>query len=343
VTQMVLAPTPEDAAAEVGKRRPLKWVWDQVRSRPSAVVGAIVFVLIVFGAVFAPLLAQHSPYQQFGTGYASPTLSHPLGLDDGGYDLWAQVLYGTRTSLIVGFAASILAMVIGTVLGLAAGYYGRGTDASISSVTDFFLVIPEVPLMMVLATLALPVIGQKSTGKTIFIIGILLWTWTVRVIRSQVMSVKERVYVRRAKALGGTNWRIITRHVMPQVAPLIIVNFVLTVAVAVFDESALAFLGLGDPTVISLGRILDNANQGGAASLGAWWALLPAGFMIVLIILSLTLMGSAVEDALNPRLKVSYLARRHFLLLPNKGTGSDRPGRPTPPPRGNQDVVGEAA
>jgi peptide/nickel transport system permease protein len=343
VTQMVLAPTPEDAAAEEGKRRPIRWVWQQIKQRPSAVVGAVVFVVIVLMAIFAPWLAQHSATQQFSTQYEPPSASHPLGLDDGGYDLWAQLLYGTRTSLIVGFAASILAMTIGTVLGLAAGYYGKGTDASISSVTDFFLVIPEVPLMMVLATLALPVIGEKSTAKTIFIIGILLWTWTVRVIRSQVMSVKERVYVRRAKALGGTDWRIITRHVMPQVAPLIIVNFVLTVAVAVFDESALAFLGLGDPTVISLGRVLQNANDGGAASLGAWYALLPAGLMIVLIILSLTLMGSAVEDALNPRLKVSHLARKHFLLLPNKYTGAPQPGRPTPPPGGQQDIVQDAA
>jgi peptide/nickel transport system permease protein len=313
MTQMVLAPTPEDAAQETSKQSPVRWALQQARSNPGAVVGAVVFTALMVLAFASPWLAPYNPDESFSSGYQAPSTAHWLGLDDGGNDILSQLMFGTRTSLLVGFGASFLAIAIGVVLGLAAGYWGRRTDAGISSVTDFFLVIPEVPLMMVIAA-----VWGQGLWKMTLIIGILLWTWTVRVIRAQVMSVKERVYVRRSRALGGTDWWIITRHVLPQVAPLIIVNFVLTVAVAIFDESALSFLGLGDPRVISLGRILDNANQGGAATLGAWWALIPAGAVIAILILSLTLMGQAVEDALNPRLKVSYLSRKHFLLIPNR-------------------------
>ncbi|MFZ0323358.1 MAG: ABC transporter permease [Actinomycetes bacterium] len=339
MTQIVLAPTPEDAGLEKSQRRPLDWTWHQIKNNPGAATGGIVFLGILLLSLPARLVAPYDPRASFATHYVAPSPSHWLGLDDGGHDMVSLLIYGTRTSLYVGFAASFIAIIIGVGLGLLAGYYGRGPDATISSVTDFFLVIPEVPLMMVLSA-TLP--GGQSLNKMILIIGGLLWTWTVRVIRSQVMSVKERVYVRRAKALGATDWRIVTRHVLPQVAPLIIVNFVLTVAVAVFDESALSFLGLGDPLAISLGRILDNANQGSAATLGAWWALVPAGAVIAILILSLTLMGQAVEDALNPRLKVSHLSRKHFLLLPNRSTDSGRPD-PTPRASSRDDSLGNVA
>jgi peptide/nickel transport system permease protein len=325
VTQIVLAPTPEDAAAERSREHPLRWVWRQLRSNPGATAGGIVFLVLLVMGFASPWLAPYRPDESFSTGYEPPSSAHWLGLNDVGNDLLSQVMFGTRTSLLVGFGAAFLAIAIGVVLGLASGYWGGRTDGAISSVTDFFLVIPEVPLMMVIAA-----VWGQGLWKMTLIIGILLWTWTVRVIRAQVMSVKERVYVRRAKALGGSDWRVITRHVLPQVTPLIIVNFVLTVAVAIFDESALSFLGLGDPRIISLGRILDDANQGGAATLGAWWALIPAGAVIAILILSLTLMGQAVEDALNPRLKVSYLSRKHFLLLPNRRTNAPDP---TPTPR----------
>jgi peptide/nickel transport system permease protein len=320
VTQIVLAPTPEDAAAERSKEHPVRWVWRQLRANAGAALGGVVFVALVVIGFASPWLAPYGPDEAFSTGYEPPSPEHWLGLNDVGNDLLSQIMYGTRSSLLVGFGAAFLAIAVGTVLGLAAGYWGGRTDGAISSVTDFFLVIPEVPLMMVIAA-----VWGQGLWKMTLIIGILLWTWTVRVIRAQVMSVKERVYVRRAKALGGSDWRVITRHVLPQVAPLIIVNFVLTVAVAIFDESALSFLGLGDPRVMSLGRILDEANQGGAATLGAWWAFIPAGAVIAILILSLTLMGQAVEDALNPRLRVSYLSRKHFLLLPNRRTNAPDP------------------
>ena len=179
-----------------------------------------------------------------------PSWSHPLGLDDGGIDMVTLLMWGARISLVVGFAATLVSMVIGGAVGLAAGYFGGKVDTVLMRITDYFLVIPDVPLMIVVAA-----IWGPSLFHIIIVIGILLWTGTARVLRAQVKSVRERVYVKRARALGAGHMRIIVRHVLPQVAPLLIANTVLTVAVAIFDETALAFLGLGDPSA-------DLAGQG---------------------------------------------------------------------------------
>ncbi|HEX9034557.1 MAG TPA: ABC transporter permease, partial [Streptosporangiaceae bacterium] len=160
-----------------------------------------------------------------------------------------------------------------------------------------------------------------SLFHVIMVIGILEWTSTARIIRAQVMSVKERVYVKRARAIGAGHWRIIIKHVMPQVGPLLIANTVLTVAIAVYLETALAFLGLEDPTVTTWGTILENAFQRTAISSGAWWAIVPDGFVIAAVIVGCFLFGQSVEDALNPRLKVAHLSLRGWRLRPLVGRG----------------------
>jgi peptide/nickel transport system permease protein len=156
------------------------------------------------------------------------------------------------------------------------------------------------------------------------VIGILEWTSTARIIRAQVMSTKERVYVKRARAIGAGNWRIITKHIMPQVGPLLIANTVLTVAVAIYLETALAFLGLEDPTVTTWGTILEHAFQRTAISSGAWWAIVPDGFVIAAVIVGCFLFGQAIEDALNPRLRVAHLSIRRWRprTLVGRGPGA---------------------
>jgi peptide/nickel transport system permease protein len=185
-------------------------------------------------------------------------------------------------------------------------------------ITDYFLVIPDVPLMIIVAA-----IWGPSLFHIVIVIGILLWTSTARVIRAQVKSVRERVYVKRARALGAGHSRVILRHVLPQVAPLLIANTVLTIAVAIFDETALAFLGLGDPSRISLGKVIENAFQRAAISTGAWWAIVPPGALVAVIILGCSLLGGAIEDALNPRLRVAHLSARSFKLRPLVGRGPE--------------------
>jgi peptide/nickel transport system permease protein len=228
------------------------------------------------------------------------------------------LMWGARISLVVGFAATFVSMVIGGTVGVLAGYFGGKVDGLLMRITDYFLVIPDVPLMIVVAA-----IWGPSLVHIVIVIGILLWTSTARVIRAQVKSVRERVYVKRARALGAGHVRIVLRHVLPQVAPLLIANTVLTIAVAVFDETALSFLGLGDPSRISLGKVIENAFQRAAISSGAWWAIVPPGVLVALLILSCSLIGQAFEDALNPRLRVAHLSARTFRLRPLVGRKAD--------------------
>jgi peptide/nickel transport system permease protein len=282
--------------------------------RPSAIIGIVLLTVIVLMGVLAPWIAPYGLHEQVGQPFDPPSPAHPLGLDDGGIDMVTLLMWGTRVSLLVGFAATAVSVLIGGTIGLSAGYFGGKVDTVLMRITDYFIVIPDVPLMIVVAA-----IWGPSIGHIIIVIGILLWTGTARVLRAQVKSVRERVYVQRARALGATHWRIVGRHVLPQVAPLLIANTVLTVAVAIFDETALSFLGLGDPSAISLGKVIENAFERAAISSGAWWAIVPPGILVALIILSCSLIGGALEDALNPRLRVSHLGARSFRLRPLVG------------------------
>jgi len=289
-----------------------------VRRQTAAVIGAGVLVSITITAILAPWIAPYPLHEQVGPVFGPPTWQHLLGLDDGGIDMVTLLIWGARVSLAVGFAATFVSMVIGGTVGVVAGYFGGGTDTVLMRITDYFLVIPDVPLMIVVAA-----IWGPSLFHIIIVIGILLWTGTARVIRAQVKSVRERVYVKRARALGAGHTRIVVRHVLPQVAPLLIANTVLTIAVAIFDETALSFLGLGDPSRISLGKVIENAFERAAISSGAWWAIVPPGVLVAVIILSCSLVGGALEDALNPRLRVAHLSARTFRLRPLVGRGKD--------------------
>src|SRR5918912_418503 len=234
-----------------------------------------------------------------------------VGLAVPGHDMLSLLIQGGRISLIVGFAAAFVAMVIGGGIGILAGYFGGATDGVLMRITDYFIVIPDLPLAIIVAA-----VWGASLTHLIFVIALLLWTTTARIVRAQVKSVRERVYVKRARSLGASDLRIVFRHVLPQIGPLLIANTVLTVAVAIFDETALAFLGLGDPTSITWGNIIEFAFRRTAVSSGAWWAVIPAGLCVALVIMGCFWFGQAIEDALNPRLKVSYLSPRVFRLRP---------------------------
>jgi peptide/nickel transport system permease protein len=316
VSVVLQEPVALDESVPVRSRRGI--VWETVKRRPSAALGAGVLVLVILGAVLAPVLAPYDLHKQAGPVFGHPSWSHPLGLDDGGIDMVTLLMWGARISLVVGFAATFVSIVIGGAIGVAAGYFGGKVDTVLMRITDYFLVIPDVPLMIIVAA-----IWGPSLFHIVIVIGILLWTSTARVIRAQVKSVRERVYVKRARSLGASHTRVVFRHVLPQVAPLLIANTVLTIAVAIFDETALSFLGLGDPSRISLGKVIENAFQRAAISTGAWWAIVPPGALVAVIILACSLFGGTIEDALNPRLRVAHLSARTFRLRPLVGRGSD--------------------
>jgi len=289
-----------------------------LRERKAAVVGLAIIVFFVVLAIVAPYISPYSASAQSCGVYAPPSIHHWLGCDDGGFDMLSELMQGGRISLVVGFAATLVAMIIGGGVGIVSGYFGRWIDVSLMRVTDYLLVIPDLVFAMVIADL-----WGASLFHVIIVIGILEWTTTARVIRAQVMSLRERVYVKRAKAIGSGHARIIWKHIMPQIGPLLIANTVLTVAIAIYLETALAFLGLEDPTATTWGTILEHAFDRTAISSGAWWAIIPDGFAIALVIVGCFLFGQAIEDALNPRLKVAHLSMRRWKIRTLVGRGAD--------------------
>lgn len=221
-----------------------------------------------------------------------------LGTDDAGRDVFSQMIYGTQISLLIGFLATMMTIVIGTLIGIVSGYMGGKVDDLLMRITDIMLVIPGLPLMIVLAAVLGP-----SINTIILVIGVLSWPTTARFIRAQVLTLKERAFVEAARAAGATDFYIMRRHILPNVMPLVFAEAILMIASAILIEAALSFLGLGDPVHISWGMILHYAEMRGAFSRGAWWCVVPPGLAITLVCVSFVLIGNALDEILNPRLR----------------------------------------
>jgi peptide/nickel transport system permease protein len=311
-------PTANRPVPRSGLRRGLSTFGGLLRRRPSAAVGLGILLFFVLISIIAPWIAPHSTQAASGPVYAGPSARHWFGTDDGGVDVLSLVLVGGRISLIVGAAATGVAMGVGGLIGVLSGYFGGWVDMLLMRITDYFLVVPDLVLMIVVATLWGP-----SVGHIILVIGLLLWTSTARIVRAEVKSVRERVYVRRARTMGAGHISVIVRHILPQIAPLLIANTVLSIATAIFDETSLDFLGLGDPNGTSWGIILEHADDRTAVSYGAWWTVVPPGICIAAVIVGCYLLGQALEDSLNPRLRISHFAFKSWRLRPLVGRGSD--------------------
>jgi peptide/nickel transport system permease protein len=260
-------------------------------------VSLAVLGLFIFMAIFGSAIAPDDPEASSLDVLAPPSSSHLLGTTESGADVLSQVLVGARVSIVVGFAAAIISAVIGAAVGLLSGYFGGWTDRILDALDNWFLVIPTLPLMIVLSRLLEP-----SLGVLILVIGITSWAGTGRIVRAQVLTLRERAFVERARALGASHWYIIRTHIFPNALPLIFANTVLIVAVAILSEAALSFLGLGDPTQISWGSMLQNAFAAGAPSAEAWWYVIPPGLCITLLVLSVATLGYLFEEYVNPRL-----------------------------------------
>jgi peptide/nickel transport system permease protein len=234
------------------RRRSLAAAWAQYRSSVPGMIGLAVLLVIVAMALAAPLLADESDLRAINAvdnpRWATPSEFPPLGTDNFGRSVWAQFVWGSRISLLVGLAATAIAIVVGAAVGISAGFFGGWASAVLMRLTEWFLVIPFLPLAIVLAAVLGP-----SVQNIILVIGITSWPVTARVVRAQVLTVKERLYVERSRALGGSSRHLMSRHILPNVSPLILANLTLTVPVAILSETTLSFLGLGDPTRASWG------------------------------------------------------------------------------------------
>ena len=269
------------------------------RAQHGGMVGLAVLCFFIVLALAAPLLFSSDELkvtEATGGVLQPPSPGYPLGTDESGRSVLALVVWGARVSLLVGIAATVISITIGALVGIASGHFRGVTGGALERLTDWFLVIPFLPLAIVLAT----VLGQ-SLLNIIIVIGVTSWPGTARLVRAQTLSVEARPYLERAQVLGGGHWHQMSRHVLPNVMPLVLANTTLTVAIAILSETTLAFLGLGDPFRTSWGSMLDDAFQTGAISAGAWWYLLPPGLCVVAVVLAFTLVGRAMENVLDPR------------------------------------------
>jgi peptide/nickel transport system permease protein len=283
---------PVDGMVAGGARRFLPGI-----SHVAAVVGILLIGSLALMAVFAPQLAPYSPTERVGTPFSPPSAAHRLGTNDIGQDILSELIYGARVSLVVGVTAAAVTLVIGTTVGLLAGYYRR-LGSVLMRVVDIVLVLPFLPLLIMLAAYL-----GRSMWNTVIIIGLLSWAGTARVIRSQVMGLAQQDYVLSARAVGATNRHIILRHILPLVLLLAVGQFVQATSSAILLEAALSFLGLGDPLQKSWGTILYWAQVRGAFLTPAWrWWVLPPGLMIAASSLGFALIGFALEQRINPRL-----------------------------------------
>jgi peptide/nickel transport system permease protein len=265
-------------------------------------LGLGILVAAVVMALAAPLIADEAGLRAINTvenpAFASPAEFAPLGTDSLGRDTLTQFVWGARTSLLVGLTATILAVLIGSIVGISAGFFGGRIGGVLMRLTEWFLVIPFLPLAIVLAAVLGP-----SIENIILVIGITSWPSMARVVRAQVLTLKERLYVDRSRALGASQTHLMLRHILPSVSGLILAQTTLTVPVAILSETTLSFLGFGDPSRPSWGKMLEEAFAQGALTQEAWWWYIPPGVCIVLVVLAFTLCGRALEEILDPRLR----------------------------------------
>ena len=282
--------------------------------RADGMAGLIVLVLFAVLALFPELFVGplETAVRATGNAFDPPSAAHIFGADDLGRDMLNRTVHGARISMTIGLMATVITLVFGVAIGLIAGYAGGKVDNILMRISDFFLVLPTFVLALILAPVLIDIVGddveilgiRATLMVIIVVIGITSWAATARIIRSQVLSLKERMFVDRARVIGAGPGRIIMGHILPNVVNLIVANAVLTFASAVLTETTLSFIGLGDPFQPSWGQILNSAQESGAPGLGAWWVIAPPAACVVLVVLCFTLVGNALDDLLNPKSQV---------------------------------------
>ena len=275
----------------------LKEVWANKMARVGAVIIGFFALMAIFGPILMPFKTTDIASSRAEV-FNQPSFEHWLGTDNLGRDVLAYLVNGARSSLFVGLTATVISMVLGTLIGITAGYMGSWVDGLLMRITDFFLVLPWLPFCMVLAA----ILGN-SVWNIILVIGLTGWSSTARIIRAQTLSVKEQQYVERTQSIGAKKWHIMTKHILPNVFPLVFSEAILIVSSSILTETSLAFLGLGDPTNPSWGTMLNDAYSTGAMTVGAWWYFVTPGVCVILVALGFTLMGYAFDEILNPKLK----------------------------------------
>lgn len=292
-------------------RETLREHWAKLTDELSVKLSLLTVAGFVLVAIFAPFIATHPPLERQYEGdaeiiiydWADPALlgadtEYLLGTTASGYDIFSQLVFGTRAALLVGITAAVFTAGIGTLVGLVAGYYGGKVDDALMRVVDFLYGMPLLPTVIVLVAVLGP-----SLWNIILALIILQWRSTARVIRSQALSLRERPFVKAAEVAGAGDWHIISRHLAPNVLPMTFLYGSFGIAWAILAEAGISFIGLGDPNTVSWGTMLQASRAYSALSFGVWWWFVPPGICIGLLVISGFLIGRGYEDITNPKLQ----------------------------------------
>jgi peptide/nickel transport system permease protein len=268
----------------------------------ASLAGFLMLLVFVSMAILADLIAPYNPYERVSLPFQPPSGRHWLGTDDLGRDIFSQMIYSSRLSLIIGFISALVATVIGTMLGILSGYYGGKVDEILMRLTDLWLAFPNLLFAILLVVIFSPQTGNRVV-PIIIAIALVSWPTASRLIRSAVISIKQSPYIEAARALGASDARIIFSHILPNTTSLIIIEVITIMGGAMLTEASLSFLGLGDPRAMSWGMMLHYALSRNAIYLGMWWWFLPPGLLISLSVLSIILISTGLEEYFNPRLR----------------------------------------
>jgi len=269
----------------------------EIKESGPGKTGLIILLLMITVALAAPILAPYDPYQQSTASLLSPSWSHWLGTNHVGQDIWSRLVFGARTSLLVGFGVGILATLLGTVFGVSAALVGGLYEKVVMRIVDAFIVIPMIIVIILISAYIRP-----GILTLILLLSLLSWQGGARIMRAQALSLKERGHVAAAKSFGANRFYLAWRHIVPDLGPILLVEFIYGVRRAVFMEAGLAFLGISDPTVVSWGMMMRDALSFSYLNVWQWW-LVPTGVALSLIIIGLTFIGHAAEPVIEPRLR----------------------------------------
>lgn len=276
-------------------KQTLKRAWTVTLGNPQLKIGLVLLCILLLVALFAPVIAPYDPYFMSDELVEAPSALHPLGTDGLGRDILSMLIFGTRTSLVVGVTAAFIAGIIGTLIGGVAGYFGGKVDAVLGELINVFMMMPTFFLVLIVVALF-----GSGLFNVMVVMGLTSWVSNAKLMRAQAMSLRQRTFVRSAEAIGEGRLLILFRHVIPNGIFPIIANTTMGIASAILTESSLAFLGLGDPNVISWGQVIQS---GKSYLTNGWWICLFGGLAIIYTVVTFYLIGDGLNRVLSPKLR----------------------------------------
>ena len=276
-------------------KQTLKRAWTVTLGNPQLKIGLVLLCILLLVALFAPVIAPYDPYFMSDELVEAPSALHPLGTDGLGRDILSMLIFGTRTSLVVGVTAAFIAGIIGTLIGGVAGYFGGKVDAVLGELINVFMMMPTFFLVLIVVALF-----GSGLFNVMVVMGLTSWVSNAKLMRAQAMSLRRRTFVRSAEAIGGGRLLSLCRHVVPNGIFPIIANTTMGIASAILTESSLAFLGLGDPNVISWGQVIQS---GKSYLTNGWWICLFGGLAIIYTVVTFYLIGDGLNRVLSPKLR----------------------------------------